>query len=166
MTLTIIFAAILLVVAIVWVACYRKAKRTSMENLDDVVSEAFAEPTISQPVVDFSNTVGPVDTFENCKSVECCATEAVEAKAKTVKKTTKKETAEPKPRKTKLERVEESIAKLEGQIGRRTTLLKQVKKPVTKDDRLNKWKFQLKELKAIKADLTKAAKKPAKKSKK
>jgi len=162
MTLTIIFAAILLVVAIVWVACYRKAKRTSMENLEDVVSEAFAEPSVSQPVVDFSNDAAPVDTFENCKSVECCAP-VVEAKPK---KAAKKEKAEPKPRKTKLERVEESIAKLEGQIGRRTTLLKQVKKPVTKDDRLNKWKFQLKELKAIKADLTKAAKKPAKKSKK
>jgi hypothetical protein len=37
-------------------------------------------------------------------------------------------------------------------------LLKQLKKPVTKDERLNKWKASLKELKAAKKELVKASK--------
>ena len=113
-----------------------------------------------------TNTVAvePIENpWANCKTVECesksiaeieAAQEAYETKEAPKAKAKK----ERKPRKSQLERTEEAIAKLEGQIGRRSTLLKQLKKPVTKDERLNKWKASLKELKAAKKELVKASK--------
>lgn len=159
MTLAIIFVVVLAAIAVIWVACYRKAKKTQMDSIEDVVSEAFSEPSVT-----YSNDVTPSEnSFENCKTVTCCpdAANPVDVPHEAEKKPVKKEA---KPRKTKAERLDESIAKLEGQIGRRTTLLKQVKKPVTKDERLNTWKAKRKELKSIKVEIAKAAK-TAKKSK-
>lgn len=163
MTLAIIFVVVLAVIAVIWVACYRKAKKTQMDSIEDVVSEAFSEPSVS-----YSNAVTPSEnSFENCKTVTCCpeAANPVDVPPEAEKKPVKKEV---KPRKTKAERLDESIAKLEGQIGRRTTLLKQVKKPVTKDERLNTWKAKRKELKSIKSGIAKKSKttKSAKKASK
>lgn len=163
MTLAIIFVVVLAAIAVIWVACYRKAMKAQMDSIEDVVSEAFAEPSVS-----YSNYVTPSEnSFENCKTVTCCpeAANPVDVPPTAEKKPAKKET---KPRKTKAERLDESIAKLEGQIGRRTTLLKQVKKPVTKDERLNTWKAKLKEIKSIKSGIAKKSKttKSAKKASK
>lgn len=105
------------------------------------------------------STVEPIaNPWENCKTVECSPKpiEELECKSVTVEVTVKKE---PKPRKTPLERTEAAILKLEGQIRRRTDLLKKFKKPVTKDERLNKWKASLKELKTARKALIKAVKK-------
>lgn len=119
------------------------------------------EPKLVEPpslVMTDTNTVAvePIDNpWANCKTVECESKPIAELEAKETKAKAKKER---KPRKSQLERTEEAIAKLEGQIGRRSTLLKQLKKPVTKDERLNKWKASLKELKAARKELVKASK--------
>lgn len=158
MTLAIIFVVVLAAIAVIWVACYRKARKAQMDSIEDVVRESFAEPSVT-----YSNDVTPSEnSFENCKTVTCCS-EA--ANPVDVPPTAKKEA---KTRKTKAERLDESITKLEGQIGRRTTLLKQVKKPVTKDERLNTWKAKLKEIKSIKSGIAKKSKttKSAKKASK
>ena len=128
------------------------------------------EPKLVEPpslVVTDTNTVAvePIENpWANCKTVECESKPIAELEAAQETKETKeapKAKKERKPRKSQLERTEEAIAKLEGQIGRRSTLLKQLKKPVTKDERLNKWKASLKELKAARKELLKAAKKEA-----
>lgn len=125
------------------------------------------EPKLVEPpslVVTDTNTVAvePIENpWANCKTVECESKPIAELEAAQEVKETKeapKAKKERKPRKSQLERTEEAIAKLEGQIGRRSTLLKQLKKPVTKDERLNKWKASLKELKAAKKELLKASK--------
>lgn len=125
------------------------------------------EPKLVEPpslVVTDTNTVAvePIENpWANCKTVECESKPIAELEAAQEAKETKeapKAKKERKPRKSQLERTEEAIAKLEGQIGRRSTLLKQLKKPVTKDERLNKWKASLKELKAAKKELVKASK--------
>lgn len=125
------------------------------------------EPKLVDPpslVVTDTNTVAvePIENpWANCKTVECESKPIAELEAAQEVKETKeapKAKKERKPRKSQLERTEEAIAKLEGQIGRRSTLLKQLKKPVTKDERLNKWKASLKELKAAKKELVKASK--------
>jgi len=128
------------------------------------------EPKLVEPpslVMTDTNTVAvePIENpWANCKTVECESKPIAELEAAQEVKETKeapKAKKERKPRKSQLERTEEAIAKLEGQIGRRSTLLKQLKKPVTKDERLNKWKASLKELKAARKELLKAAKKEA-----
>ncbi len=129
------------------------------------------EPKLVEPpslVVTDTNTVAvePIENpWANCKTVECESKPISELEAaqetKEAPKAKAKAKKERKPRKSHLERTEEAIAKLEGQIGRRSTLLKQLKKPVTKDERLNKWKTSLKELKASRKELLKAAKKEA-----
>lgn len=125
------------------------------------------EPKLVEPpslVMTDTNTVAvePIENpWANCKTVECESKPIAELEAAQEVKETKeapKAKKERKPRKSQLERTEEAIAKLEGQIGRRSTLLKQLKKPVTKDERLNKWKASLKELKAVKKELVKASK--------
>ena len=125
------------------------------------------EPKLVEPpslVMTDTNTVAvePIEyPWANCETVECESKPIAELEAAQEVKETKeapKAKKERKPRKSQLERTEEAIAKLEGQIGRRSTLLKQLKKPVTKDERLNKWKASLKELKAAKKELVKASK--------
>jgi chromosome segregation ATPase len=124
------------------------------------------EPKLVEPpslVMTNTNTVAvePIENpWANCKTVECESKPIAELEAaQEIKEAPKaKAKKERKPRKSQLERTEEAIAKLEGQIGRRSTLLKQLKKPVTKDERLNKWKASLKELKATKKELVKASK--------
>ena len=125
------------------------------------------EPKLVEPpslVMTNTNTVAvePIENpWANCKTVECESKSIAEIEAVQEAYETKeasKAKKERKPRKSQLERTEEAIAKLEGQIGRRSTLLKQLKKPVTKDERLNKWKASLKELKAAKKELVKASK--------
>ena len=125
------------------------------------------EPKLVEPpslVMTNTNTVAvePIENpWANGKTVECesksiAEIEAVQEAYET--KAASKAKKERKPRKTPLERTEAAIAKLEGQIGRRSTLLKQLKKSLTKDERLNKWKASLKELKAAKKELVKASK--------
>jgi hypothetical protein len=124
------------------------------------------EPKLVEPpslVMTDTNTVAvePIENpWANCKTVECESKPIAELEAaqETTEAPKAKAKKERKPRKSQLERTEEAIAKLEGQIGRRSTLLKQLKKPVTKDERLNKWKASLKELKAAKKELVKASK--------
>jgi hypothetical protein len=124
------------------------------------------EPKLVEPpslVMTNTNTVAvePIENpWANCKTVECESKPIAELEAAQETKEAPKAKAkkERKPRKSQLERTEEAIAKVEGQIGRRSTLLKQLKKPVTKDERLNKWKASLKELKATKKELVKASK--------
>lgn len=183
MTVAIILI-IVAVIAIVWAACYKKAKREAIidelansweseatkENIDNCGSNEelcskntlVADDTPKQPELPkfFTTAVNgaelcasdsSVTIYENCKSVDFGAEKPEQTDTKKVTK---------KPRKTQLERTDAAIAKLEGQIGRRSTLLKQLKKPVTKDERLNKWKGQLKQMKALRKDLLKAAKTP------
>ena len=188
MTLAIIAVVLTIVIFVIWIAAWRKAKQTGVVDMtwpiDETTEEAPAETaeTPTEPVVEAeqekattiveddptgveppslvvteTNTVAvePIaDPWANCKTVECEPKPIAELEAEATK--AKKER---KPRKTPLERAEASIAKLEGQIGRRTVLLKQLKKPVTKDERLVKWKASLKELKAAYKALVKAAKK-------
>lgn len=124
------------------------------------------EPKLVEPpslVMTNTNTVAvePIENpWANCKTVECESKPIaeIEAAQETKEAPKAKDKKERKPRKSQLERTEEAIAKLEGQIGRRSTLLKQLKKPVSKDERLNKWKASLKELKATKKELVKASK--------
>ena len=205
MTLAIIAVVLTIVIFVIWIAAWRKAKQTGVIDvtwpIDESTEEAPAEtaetpttptepvveaeqekattiveddPKVVEPpslVVTENNTVAvsPIENpWANCKTVECEPKPIEELEAKAADEAEKAEEApkakkERKPRKTPLERAEAAIAKLEGQIGRRTVLLKQVKKPVTKDERLNKWKASLKELKAARKALLKAAKKEAKK---
>lgn len=121
---------------------------------DAVPSETPAETPTETPAAPSTDEVAP---FENCKTVEVAPKPIEEVELVAVTKPEKVK----KPRKTTLERTEEAIAKLEGQIGRRSTLLKQLKKPIMKDERLNKWKTKLRELKAARKELVKAAKKDA-----
>lgn len=133
------------------------------ENETTIVED---EPKLVEPpslVMTNTNTVAvePIENpWANCKTVECESKPIAELEAAQETKEAPKAKAkkERKPRKSQLERTEEAIAKLEGQIGRRSTLLKQLKKPVSKDERLNKWKASLKELKATKKELVKASK--------
>lgn len=199
MTLAIIAVVLTIVIFVIWIAAWRKAKQTGVIDvtwpLDEATEEAPAETaetptTPTEPVVEAeqekattiveddpkvveppslvmteNNTVAvsPIENpWANCKTVECEPKPIEELEAKAAEEAPKAK-KERKPRKTPLERTEDAIAKLEGQIGRRTVLLKQVKKPVTKDERLNKWKASLKELKAARRALLKAAKKEAKK---
>jgi hypothetical protein len=189
MTLAIIAVVLTIVIFVIWIAAWRKAKQTGVIDvtwpIDEATPEAPAEtaetptepvveaeqekattiveddPKVVEPpslVVTETNTVAvePIaDPWANCKTVECEPKPIAELEAKEAPKAKK----ERKPRKTPLERAEATIAKLEGQIGRRTVLLKQLKKPVTKDERLVKWKASLKELKAAYKALVKAAKK-------
>lgn len=189
MTLAIIAVVLTIVIFVIWIAAWRKAKQTGVVDvtwpIDEATPEAPAEtaetptepvveaeqekattiveddPKVVEPpslVVTETNTVAvePIaDPWANCKTVECEPKPIAELEAEAAPKAKK----ERKPRKTPLERAEATIAKLEGQIGRRTVLLKQLKKPVTKDERLVKWKASLKELKAAYKDLVKAAKK-------
>ena len=141
------------------------------EESEKVMSVVDDDPKVVEPMSltayasNDSTTISLIENpWENCKTVDCSPKPIDELEAKTVDKPKKepKEKKATKPRKTQLERVEEAIAKLEGQIGRRSTLLKQLKKPVTKDERLNKWKTSLKELKAARKELLKPAKKTKK----
>lgn len=191
MTLAIIAVVLTIVIFVIWIAAWRKAKQTGVVDvtwpIDEATEEAPAEtaetptepvveaeqekattiveddPKVVEPpslVVTETNTVAvePIENpWANCKTVECEPKPIAELEAKEAPKAKK----ERKPRKTPLERAEAAIAKLEGQIGRRTVLLKQLKKPVTKDERLVKWKASLKELKAARKALVKAAKKEA-----
>ena len=140
------------------------------EESEKVITVVDDDPKVVEPMSltvsasSDSTTVSLIENpWENCKTVECSPKPIDELEAQQAGKSKKepKEKKAAKPRKTQLERVEETIAKLEGQIGRRSTLLKQLKKPVTKDERLNKWKASLKELKAARKALLKAAKKEA-----
>ena len=188
MTLAIIAVVVTIIVFVIWIACLRKAKKEEADisslwaeteksevtvDVPEVpVNENEKETTIVEDepklveppslVVTDTNTVAvePIDNpWANCKTVECESKPIAELEAaQEVKATKAKAKKERKPRKSQLERTEEAIAKLEGQIGRRSTLLKQLKKPVTKDERLNKWKASLKELKATKKELVKASK--------
>jgi hypothetical protein len=167
-----------ILVFVVWVAVWRKAKsehadistvwtadETDAEPSKTTVDASEKETTIVDDspklvvppslVMTDANivSVGPIENpWENCKTIECSPNPIEKIVLKPIVK------KERKPRKSQLERVEDSIAKLEGQIGRRSTLLKQLKKPVTKDERLNKWKVSLKELKSTKKELLKASK--------
>lgn len=137
------------------------------EESEKVTSVVDDDPKVVEPMslTVNSTTVSLIENpWENCKTVECSPKPIDELEAEQAGKSKKepKEKKAAKPRKTQLERVEEAIAKLEGQIGRRSTLLKQLKKPVTKDERLNKWKASLKELKAARKELLKPAKKTKK----
>ena len=184
MTAAIVIAILALALVIVWVSCYRKAKKIGVIEVswkDDEKSEETVpapevtptesekettivddEPKLVEPpslVVTASNTVAvePIENpWANCKTVECEPKPIEELELKQVTK--EKAKKERKPRKSQLERTEEAIAKLEGQISSRTALLKKIKKPVTKDERLNKWKASLKELKSTKKELVKASK--------
>lgn len=189
MTLAIIAVVVAVIIVVIWIAAWRKARQTGevdvtwpsaeqpattekSDDIGEVPEEAVAdttivenEPKLVEPpslVMTDTNTVAvePIpNPWENCKTVECESKPIAELEAEEAPKAKK----ERKPRKTPLERAEAAIAKIEGQIGRRTVLLKQLKKPVTKDERLNKWKASLKELRAARKELLKAAK--SKKSK-
>lgn len=168
MTIAIASAVVVLLVIVLIIACRKKAKKEGFtgdafnpwEDEEEVPEEHVinteAEPeekpasTLEKAILQVSN--------EGKKTTEVLVDNA--KKEVPVKKEAKVK-KDRKPRKTPLERAEEAIAKLEGQIARRTELLKKMKKPVTKDERIVKWKASLKELKAIRADL----KKPAKKAK-
>lgn len=186
MTLAIIAVVVTIIVFVIWIACLRKAKKveadisavwaeTEKSEVTVDVPAALAEtdkettivedePKLVEPpslVMTNTNTVAvePIENpWANCKTVECESKPIAELEAAKETKEAPKAKKERKPRKSQLERTEEAIAKLEGQIGRRSTLLKQLKKPVTKDERLNKWKASLKELKAAKKELVKASK--------
>lgn len=175
-----------IIVFVIWIACLRKAKKEEADisavwaetEKSEVIVDAPAalaetdkettivedEPKLVEPpslVMTDTNTVAvePIENpWANCKTVECESKPIAELEAAQETKEAPKAKKERKPRKSQLERTEEAIAKLEGQIGRRSTLLKQLKKPVTKDERLNKWKASLKELKAAKKELVKASK--------
>lgn len=180
------------VVDVTWPDAEQPATTEKSEDIGEVPEEAVAdttivedEPKLVEPpslVMTDTNTVAvePIpNPWENCKTVECEPNGALSKQAalrlglrlndeqcnlnEALCKEVPKAKKERKPRKTPLERAEAAIAKLEGQIGRRTVLLKQLKKPVTKDERLNKWKASLKELRAARKELLKAAK--SKKSK-
>jgi hypothetical protein len=187
MTLAIIAVVVTIIVFVIWIACLRKAKKeeadissvwaetekseetvevpevTESEKETTIVED---EPKVVEPpslVVTDTNTVAvePIENpWANCKTVECESKPIAELEAaqETKEGPKAKDKKGRKPRKSQLERTEEAIAKLEGQIGRRSTLLKQLKKPVTKDERLNKWKASLKELKVAKKELVKASK--------
>ena len=187
MTYAIIAVVVTIIVFVIWIACMRKAKKESADisavwneteksevtvAVPEVpVNETEKETTIVEdepklvepPSLVMTNTntvaVEPIENpWANCKTVECESKPIAELEAAQETKEAPKDKKERKPRKTPLERTEAAIAKLEGQIGRRSTLLKQLKKPVTKDERLNKWKASLKELKAAKKELVKASK--------
>ncbi len=186
MTVAIVIAVLAILGFLIWIACLRKAKKeeadissvwaeTEKSEVTVDVPAALAEtdkettivedePKLVEPpslVVTDTNTVAvePIENpWANCKTVECESKPIAELEAAQETKEAPKAKKERKPRKSQLERTEEAIAKLEGQIGRRSTLLKQLKKPVTKDERLNKWKASLKELKAAKKELVKASK--------
>ena len=187
MTFAIAAVVVTIIVFVIWIACLRKAKKeeadisavwaeteksevivdapelpvTETEKETTIVED---EPKLVEPpslVVTDTNTVAvePIENpWANCKTVECESKPIAELEAAQETKEAPKAKKERKPRKSQLERTEEAIAKLEGQIGRRSTLLKQLKKPVTKDERLNRWKASLKELKAAKKELVKASK--------
>lgn len=186
MTYAIAAVVVTIIVFVIWIACLRKAKKeeadisavwaeTEKSEVTVDVPAALAEtdkettivedePKLVEPpslVMTDTNTVAvePIENpWANCKTVECESKPIAELEAAQETKEAPKAKKERKPRKSQLERTEEAIAKLEGQIGRRSTLLKQLKKPVTKDERLNKWKASLKELKAAKKELVKASK--------
>ena len=186
MTFAIAAVVVTIIVFVIWIACLRKAKKEEADisavwaepEKSEVIVDAPAalaetdkettivedEPKLVEPpslVVTDTNTVAvePIENpWANCKTVECESQLIAELEAAQETKEAPKAKKERKPRKSRLERTEEAIAKLEGQIGRRSTLLKQLKKPVTKDERLNKWKASLKELKAAKKELVKASK--------
>lgn len=188
MTVAIIAVVVTIIVFVIWIACLRKAKKedadissvwaeteqsdVTVEVPEVPVTETEKETTIVEDepklveppslVMTDTNTVAvePIENpWANCKTVECESKPIAELEAaQEVKETKAKAKKARKPRKSQLERTEEAIAKLEGQIGRRSTLLKQLKKPVTKDERLNKWKASLKELKATRKELVKASK--------
>jgi hypothetical protein len=186
MTYAIAAVVVTIIVFVIWIACLRKAKKeeadisavwaeTEKSEVTVDVPAALAEtdkettivedePKLVEPpslVMTDTNTVAvePIENpWANCKTVECESKPIAELEAVQETKEAPKAKKERKPRKSQLERTEEAIAKLEGQIGRRSTLLKQLKKPVTKDERLNKWKASLKELKAAKKELVKASK--------
>ena len=186
MTYAIAAVVVTIIVFVIWIACLRKAKKEEADisavwaetEKSEVIVDAPAtlaetdkettivedEPKLVEPpslVVTDTNTVAvePIENpWANCKTVECESKPIAELEAAQKTKEAPKAKKERKPRKSQLERTEEAIAKLEGQIGRRSTLLKQLKKPVTKDERLNKWKASLKELKAAKKELVKASK--------
>lgn len=186
MTFAIAAVVVTIIVFVIWIACLRKAKKEEADisavwaetEKSEVIVDAPAalaetdkettivedEPKLVEPpslVVTDTNTVAvePIENpWANCKTVECESKPIAELEAAQETKEAPKAKKERKPRKSQLERTEEAIAKLEGQIGRRSTLLKQLKKPVTKDERLNKWKASLKELKAAKKELVKASK--------
>jgi hypothetical protein len=186
MTYAIAAVVVTIIVFVIWIACLRKAKKEEADisavwaetEKSEVIVDAPAtlaetdkettivedEPKLVEPpslVMTNTNTVAvePIENpWANCKTVECESKPIAELESAQETKETPKAKKERKPRKSQLERTEEAIAKLEGQIGRRSTLLKQLKKPVTKDERLNKWKASLKELKAAKKELVKASK--------
>ena len=170
MTYAIAAVVVTIIVFVIWIACLRKAKKEEADSsavwaeTDKETTIVEDEPKLVEPpslVVTDTNTVAvePIENpWANCKTVECESKPIAELEAAQETKEAPKAKKERKPRKSQLERTEEAIAKLEGQIGRRSTLLKQLKKPVTKDERLNKWKASLKELKATKKELVKASK--------
>jgi hypothetical protein len=189
MTYAIAAVVVTIIVFVIWIACLRKAKKeeadisavwaeteksevtvdvpAALAETDKETTNVEDEPKLVEPpslVMTDTNTVAvePIENpWANCKTVECESKPIAELEAAQETKEAPKAKKERKPRKSQLERTEEAIAKLEGQIGRRSTLLKQLKKPVTKDERLNKWKASLKELKAARKQLLKAAKKEA-----
>lgn len=151
MTIAIVSAIVIVLVIVLVIACRIKAIK------DGSIAEAFnpwEEDEVPEEHV--ITTEEPVATLEKATLETVC--EDKQTTKVVVDNTQKAAKKERKPRKTPLERAEDAIAKLEGQIGRRTELLKKVKKPVTKDERLIKWKSQLKELKAARTELKKATK--------
>jgi len=151
MTIAIVSAIAIVLVVVLVIACRIKAKK------EGFVAEAinpWEEDEVPEEHV--ITTEEPVATLEKATLETVCEDkQTTKVVVDNTEKATKKER---KPRKTQLERAEEAIAKLEGQISRRTELLKKLKKPVTKDERLTKWKAQLKELKSARTELKKATK--------
>ena len=180
MTVAIIAAIAVIAIIVLVVACRRKAKKEAEGTtwMSEVVDSEFndpafpeehvihveaaqkVEPKAEKPVSDLAKTALEKAIMEVSNEGKKTTEVLVDnAKEEVPVKTEVKVKKERKPRKTALERAEEAIAKLEGQISRRTDLLKKTKKPVTKDERLIKWKASLKDIKAIRAELKKTPKK-------
>ncbi len=176
MTIAIIAAIAFIAIVVLVIACRRKAKKEAEEGTigwSEVVDADFVDHEVPEEHVIRAEAAQKVETKaekpasvlekaimevsnEGKKTTEVLVDNA---KEEVPVKTEVKVKKERKPRKTALERAEEAISKLEGQISRRTDLLKKTKKPVTKDERIIKWKAALKDLKAIRAELKKTPKK-------